>query len=676
MGTALAGLLILSVMLTGAFMFWRVDLLGNDLFGNAKKAATKLQGEQVRTILSITTAAANRNNNTLAMSVKNDGATSVGVSEFPKMDLIVIFDGAVQAPLRLSYTESSPPPAGQWTNTAISGQFESNVWNPEETLTIDATLVGTVCDKGTVTIGTPKGVYDTKPFICAGLDLYFHSETTTITPTTYYQLKNNTPADGVATTISAAFAAGVTGRVNPTSNSGKFVFPLTGITRIPAGTWNITYRAKRDITDFGGWFWFDGVPSGVPDISLASVTGGWQNIDLTSHVPTTATGAIVEIVNSGNSNHRGMVKGKEDTNTYNVPPTSPWQKIEARTHRYQIVKLDSSQDIEGFISNLAVDFHLLGYTRGSDPTFFTTPIDITPPGIDQWTSVSVAQHVDADTTGVILLVDNIADNSDDYGIAEVSCDASEAEMEDYGNGMWLVGLNEFDQFKVWLEDLSTFKLYLVGQTKGSVVYFCLDIFTADPSPLNSWQLMDADDYGIPAAANGLIFRVYNDDNPAHYKIGFRHGDNTTDNWNNDIADDSHFQGAAGLNAANQWYEYKEEEDVWVYVAAFTRLVQMDVHAEIDVRLRKADDTERVVSGKFPILDVANTSNITSDTWQTFTASFTMPEYTVENQTDYLEIDLFAQATSNISTENVSLQFRIDDPALALADQMRATEVVP
>ncbi len=53
----------------------------------------------------------------------------------------------VQAPLLLTYTECNPPPAGQWTKTAISGQFEPNAWNPEETLTIDATLVGTDCNK-------------------------------------------------------------------------------------------------------------------------------------------------------------------------------------------------------------------------------------------------------------------------------------------------------------------------------------------------------------------------------------------------------------------------------------------------------------------------------------------------------------------------------------------------
>ncbi len=41
-----------------------------------------------------------------------------------------------------------------------------------------------------------------------------------------------------------------------------------------------------------------------------------------------------------------------------------------------------------------------------------------------------------------------------------------------------------------------------------------------------------------------------------------------------------------------------------------------------------------------------------------------------DSTDYLEIDLFAEATSNSSEESVSVDFRIDDPNLALAEQTR------
>ena len=66
--------------------------------------------------------------------------------------------------------------------------------------------------------------------------------------------------------------------------------------------------------------------------------------------------------------------------------------------------------------------------------------------------------------------------------------------------------------------------------------------------------------------------------------------------------------------------------------------------------------------------MANTSNITDTDWQTFTATFSFDEYTVVDNTDYFEIDLFAHATTNLSGENVTVEFRIDDPDLAQADQ--------
>ena len=370
-----------------------------------------------------------------------------------------------------------------------------------------------------------------------------------------------------------------------------------------------------------------------------------------------------------------MVKGKEDTNTYNVPPTTPWQEINPRHHRWQIVKVDSNRKIQGFISDPTVDFKLIGYTIGSDPKFFTTPIDITPPGVDQWTGVSIAQYLDADTDGVILFIDSIANNVDKFGIGEVSCISDDERLPDYGNTMWLVGLNEFDQFKAKIKDPNEYKLYLVAQTKGSAVFYCLDILTGDPPAFGSWQLMDADVYGVAAAANGLIFQARGKKATDKNELGLRHGDNTTDDWNKELAntdDDRHLQAVAGINAANQWYEWKEHKDIRVWITGYTRRVNLDVHADVDIVIRKADGAIRTTLAT----NVSNTGNITSETWQTMTVTYAFPGYTIVDPTDYLEIDIFAESTSNDSTETVSVEFRIDDPTLALADQMGVVEVVP
>ena len=251
-------------------------------------------------------------------------------------------------------------------------------------------------------------------------------------------------------------------------------------------------------------------------------------------MPEGATGAIVEVVNTGGiSTYSGVLRGKEDTRDY--MSNLAFEEIEAETHRWQIVKVDSNRMIQGYIENTAIDFKLLGYTVGSDPSYFTVPPDITPVSSNQWTTVDVSNLVDSDADGVVLFVDSISGSDRDFGIQEVGAQQTTAneELEEYGNTMWLVGLSDSKHFVARLEDTNV-KIYLVAQTKGSVVYYVTDMSVTNP-PTGFWQTMDADDYGVLAAANGLIFRAFNSsgDPDDDYKIGLRHGD-STDDWNGDI----------------------------------------------------------------------------------------------------------------------------------------------
>ena len=484
---------------------------------------------------------------------------------------------------------------------------------------------------------------------------YFHSETTTISGTNYYQLKEDTPPDGTATTISSVFSAGQTGRVSPASNNGKFVYPLTGVSEISASTWNVAYRVKRDSE--WGFVWF----TNANDISL-STTGSWQDIDLSPYLPVGTTGAIVELVNtSTGSAYSGVVRGKEDTRDY--MSNASFEDIRAGTHRYQIVKVDSNRLLQGYIENVQIDFKLLGYTQGSDPAFFANPPDITPGTTGAWTPVDVSAYVDADADGVVLLVDSISSSNLDYAIREVgSSFNTPRRLEGFTSTMWLVGLDGADQFEAYIQG-SNVKIYLVGQTKGSVVYYTNDIAVTDPTT-GSWQEIDADTYSVPAAANGLIFRIDNS-NSNRRKIGLRHGD-STDDWNADMGGITLLEAAAGLRDDNVWDEYMQATSVNVSIAAYTRLGRMDVHADMDVLIRKADGTIRTTFAS----NVANTANITDTAWQSFTGTYAFPGYTVVDQTDYLEIDLFAEATSNSTWESVSVDFRIDDGSLPAANQMR------
>jgi hypothetical protein len=91
------------------------------------------------------------------------------------------------------------------------------------------------------TAAVPANIFETAD----GFGYFFHAETTSISGTSYYQMKKHTPGDGPATTISASFQQDQPGRVRPSPNEGKFVYPLTGVSEIPASTWYVTYRVQR-----------------------------------------------------------------------------------------------------------------------------------------------------------------------------------------------------------------------------------------------------------------------------------------------------------------------------------------------------------------------------------------------------------------------------------------------
>jgi len=73
----------------------------------------------------------------------------------------------------------------------------------------------------------------------AGSTLTAHEEITTIGGTSYY-LQKLERAEATGTSLSASMAA--TGR----QLLGKFVYPLTGVSSIPASTWTMYYRGWRD----------------------------------------------------------------------------------------------------------------------------------------------------------------------------------------------------------------------------------------------------------------------------------------------------------------------------------------------------------------------------------------------------------------------------------------------
>ena len=426
------------------------------------------------------------------------------------VDIVPVYDGDVfveytdtggsKVSRYLEYATTAVT-GNRWTVTSFSSDTRNpNLWDARETATIRYSIASSMKAGayGPLLVNSPLGVGDLEYFQCPEY-LYLHSETNNIAGTDYYKLVSEVTAEATAaaTTISSLFSAGTTGRVRPASNSGKATFLLTETDAIPASTWTATYRVKRDKEDLGFVWSVD-----ATDISL-STTGSWQDIDLSAAVSSGAAGAIIEVVNTGTvGTYSGMVRGKEDTRDYMSDVENGL--LYPSSHRWQVVKIDSSRLIQGYIENVDIDFKLLGYTIGADPAYFSVPSDVTPATTAAWTTIDVSAFVDSGADGVILLIDNIENTARNYGVREVGSTFSTTgrKLGAYGNTMYIVGIDGADQFDAYIEN-GNIQVYLVGQTKGSVVYYTDDIAVADPT-LGSWQQLDADTDVTPAVSSDAV----------------------------------------------------------------------------------------------------------------------------------------------------------------------------
>ena len=137
MGSSLAGLLILAVLIGSSLMIWRVTLDSNTQIGTAIKQSTDREGARARTDIDVTAAGGATATGLLTLSLQNDGSTSFAKSDFSKIDIIVTYDSFSRPPEKFTYAVTGPA-AGEWTSSSLTGLFQLDVLNPGETLTLDA----------------------------------------------------------------------------------------------------------------------------------------------------------------------------------------------------------------------------------------------------------------------------------------------------------------------------------------------------------------------------------------------------------------------------------------------------------------------------------------------------------------------------------------------------------
>jgi hypothetical protein len=95
---------------------------------------------------------------------------------------------------------------------------------------------------------------------------------------------------------------------------------------------------------------------------------------------------------------------------------------------------------------------------------------------------------------------------------------------------------------------------------------------------------------------------------------------------------------------------------------------LSAHCDADILVKTSNGTVRATVAA----DVANSSELTTS-WSTLSATYVWTQYSVVDQTDYLEVDYYVDVTVEMINESVCL--RIDDNTLAPADQTRVVNVI-
>jgi hypothetical protein len=255
MAVAVVTIICIAMIVVGGMALSQGILTSTDSQAISAESISVREGEMMRTGLDTLRAAQLTWGDCLRVTVKNNGQTKL--ASYDKWDIIVCYeDGAGQTySTWLPYTANATPGNNEWTKDRIGlngpvEYFEPGILNPGEEMVILAHLdplpgAGTT---GSISLTTPNGINDSIQLINPGyLRLTPQSENITLSTTRYYELADAVTADGAAITAGTEFAATETGRklllnTGDTARGACFIYPLDGLTSIPADNWTINYR--------------------------------------------------------------------------------------------------------------------------------------------------------------------------------------------------------------------------------------------------------------------------------------------------------------------------------------------------------------------------------------------------------------------------------------------------
>lgn len=242
-------------------------------------------------------------------------------------------------------------------------------------------------------------------------------------------------------------------------------------------------------------------------ITPVEVTPGtadsWENVDVSSYVPSGSTGVMLHIVNTDITKHAiGLRKnGSTDDRT----------DVIGLLHCWALIGVDANRVFEAYIGDTSkIDIYLVGYTD-SNVTFFTNAYDKTPAGYG-WQDMDVSSEC-PNAVGVIMETTESAGQLRGCGARKNGStdDRDMSSASHYCFGI-IIGCDGSQITEV--RCTTNRKYYVVGYVTGNDVVFntnAIDISLASVAGY-TWQDLPAVQHRSPA---GAFIEVILDPGPEH-----------------------------------------------------------------------------------------------------------------------------------------------------------------
>jgi len=294
-----------------------------------------------------------------------------------------------------------------------------------------------------------------------------------------------------------------------------------------------------------------------------STTGAWVDVDVSSYIPSDATGVIVEIVNAATTAYAvGVRKNGSTDGTFNIYQSSTI---------FAYCGVDSNRIFEAYRGNTSVNFYLIGYTD-SFVGFFDNKIDKTPSTTGSWVNIDASTNIPSDSVGVIVNIVNTSTTAYYGGVRKNGSTDTLTYAQLYGNcGMYeLCGVDSNRVFQAQISNTAV-KIYLVGYVKSPIV-FLTNATDVSITTTSAWTDKSVSSY-VSSGSDGIILMVQNTGSRVY--SGLVRKKDSTDNFSSysSIYNYGGYGASIGIDANKYFQGYINNTVVKFYLMGYPAMLK-------------------------------------------------------------------------------------------------------